>query len=153
MANGLPKRYVSEKAVKRALKIDSFRSLSKDKIIEFASMIPYMDREVATAIINQFPKFAEFGKIAISRYMELCNNILEKNKESQSAAIRAYQTILDSLAQRMTVETITEEESLQIKSQGSKRKNPPFGGGSQQQGISGLKKYLSKMGLQLSTKP
>ena len=53
----LPKRYVSEDAVKRALKIDSFRNLSKDKVMQFASMIPYMDKEVAIAIINQFPLF------------------------------------------------------------------------------------------------
>ena len=51
----LPKRYVSEEAVKRALNIDSFRNLSKDKIMQFASMIPYMDKDVAIAIITQFP--------------------------------------------------------------------------------------------------
>lgn len=60
MLNKLPKRYVSEDTVKRALKIDSFRNLSKDKIMQFASMIPYMDKEVAIAIINQFPEFADF---------------------------------------------------------------------------------------------
>ena len=59
----LTKRYVSEDAVKRALKIDSFRNLSKDKVMQFASMIPYMDKEVAIAIINQFPVYADFGKI------------------------------------------------------------------------------------------
>ncbi len=66
MSRKLPKRYVSENAVKRALKIDSFRNLSKDKIMQFASMIPYMDKEVAIAIINQFPIYADFGKTAIS---------------------------------------------------------------------------------------
>lgn len=55
MSKMLPQKYVSEDAVKRALKIDSFRNLSKDKIMQFASMIPYMDKEVAIAIINQFP--------------------------------------------------------------------------------------------------
>ena len=54
MSKKLPKRYVSEKSVKQALGIDSFRNLSKDKIMEFASMIPYMDKDVAIAIINQF---------------------------------------------------------------------------------------------------
>ncbi|MCI8658553.1 MAG: hypothetical protein HFF72_14240, partial [Oscillospiraceae bacterium] len=55
MLKRIPKRYISEEAVKRALKIDSFRNLSKDKVMQFASMIPYMDRDVAIAIINQFP--------------------------------------------------------------------------------------------------
>ena len=78
MSKKLPRRYVSENAVKRALKIDSFRNLSKDKIMQFASMIPYMDKEVAIAIINQFPIFADFGKTAISGYIQMCDNILEK---------------------------------------------------------------------------
>ena len=50
MSKKLPKRYVSEDAVKRTLKIDSFRNLSKDKIMQFASMIPYMDKEVQNLI-------------------------------------------------------------------------------------------------------
>lgn len=68
----LPKRYVSEDAVKHALKIDSFRNLSKDKVMQFASMIPYMDKEVAIAIINQFPVYADFGKAAIEQYTQTC---------------------------------------------------------------------------------
>ena len=66
MSKKLPKRYVNEKAVKRALGIDSFRNVSKDKIMEFASLIPYMDKDVAIAIINQFPVYADFGKANIS---------------------------------------------------------------------------------------
>lgn len=114
MSKMLPKRYVSEEAVKRALKIDSFRNLSKDKIMQFASMIPYTDKEVAIAIINQFPEFADFGKTVISSYMQMCNNILEKSMESQAAVIHGYQTILDALARKMDVEIITEEERKSI---------------------------------------
>ena len=47
---------VSEDQVKKALHIDSFRNLSKDKIMEFASLIPNMDKDVAISIINQFPQ-------------------------------------------------------------------------------------------------
>lgn len=114
MSKNLPKRYVSEDAVKRALKIDSFRNMSKDKIMQFASMIPYMDKDVAIAIINQFPVFADFGKTVISHYMQVCDNILEKNKESHMAVIHGYQTILDALSKRMSAENITEEERKSI---------------------------------------
>ena len=114
MFKNLPIRYVSEESVKGALKIDSFRNLSKDKIMQFASMIPYMDKEVAIAIINQFPTFVEFGNTLISNYTQLCNNILENNKESQAAVIHGYQTILDSLAKRMNEETISDEERNSI---------------------------------------
>lgn len=85
MPKMLPKRYVTEEAVKRALKIDSFRNISKDKVMQFASMIPYMDKDVAIAIINQFPRFADFGQTMVSSYMQICDNILLSNKESHDA--------------------------------------------------------------------
>lgn len=114
MSKKLIKKYVSEDDVKRALKIDSFRNLSKDKIMQFASMIPYMDKEVAIAIINQFPKFADFGKTAISSYMQMCDHILKTNSENQSAVIHGYQIILDTLSKRMELECITEEDRKAI---------------------------------------
>ena len=101
MSKPLPTKYVSEDAVKRALKIDSFRNLSKEKVMQFASMIPYVDREVAIAIINQFPVFADFGRLAISQYSNICQRILENNNEGYRATVQGYQTILDALAKRM----------------------------------------------------
>ena len=109
-----PRRYVNENAVKKALKIDSFRNLSKEKVMQFASMIPYMDKEVAMKVIDQFPVYADFGKAAIEQYAKICDNILEKNKESQAAVIHGYQTILDVLAKKMDKENLTEEERKSI---------------------------------------
>ena len=54
----MSKTLVSVEEVKNALKIDSFRNLSKDKIMEFVSLIPNMDKEVAINIIEQYPAFA-----------------------------------------------------------------------------------------------
>lgn len=114
MSRNLPRKYISENAVKRALKIDSFRNLSKDKIMQFASMIPYMDKDIAISIINQFPTLAEFGEIAISGYFSICDKLLEQNKENQVAVIKGYQTILDALSKRMEIDSITEEERKSI---------------------------------------
>ena len=108
------KRYVTEEAVKKALKIDSFRNVSKDKLMQFASMIPYMDKDVAIAIINQFPEFADFGKILIANYMHICDNIREKNHEGHMAAVHGYQTILDANAKKLEKDEITEEERKAI---------------------------------------
>lgn len=113
MTKNLPIKFPTEDSVKKALKINSFRELSKDKIMQFASMIPYMDKEVAIAVINQFPKYVEFVKVIISVYVETTNKILEDNKESQMAAIRGYQTILDGLSKKLE-ESNTEEERKAI---------------------------------------
>lgn len=46
--------------------------------------------------------------------MQMCDNILEKNRESQAAVIQGYQTILNALAKRMEAGNITEEERKSI---------------------------------------
>lgn len=114
MAKNLPIKYRSESAVKRALHIDSFRNLSKDKVIKFVSMIPYMDKEVALAIINQFPEFVGFGKVVVDFYSNIFNDILEKNKELDLATIHSYQAILDVLSKKLSDENISDAERQAI---------------------------------------
>ena len=86
MEKKIRKRYHSEEAVKKALKIESFRNLTKDKVMEFTSMIPYMEKEVALEIIKQFPVYVEFVESAIENYTQLCKTILETNKEEYEQA-------------------------------------------------------------------
>lgn len=107
-------KFRSEEAVKKALKIKTFRNLTKDKIMQFASMIPYMDKEVAMAIIDQFPEFVGFAEVAIETYRMCCQNILEQNANSSAAVITGYQTILDGLSKRLQMESITEQERKSI---------------------------------------
>lgn len=49
------KNLKSAEEVKNLLEIDSSRNITKEKVIEFVSQIPNMDKEVAINIINQFP--------------------------------------------------------------------------------------------------
>ena len=108
------RRYANESAVKKALNIDSFRNLSKEKVMQFASMIPYMDKEVALKVIEQFPVYADFGRAAIEQYTKTCDSILEKNKENQTAVVHGYQTILDALAKKIEKEDLSEEDRKAI---------------------------------------
>lgn len=114
MSKKLPKKFKSEDAVKRALKIDSLNKLTKDESKKLALMIPYMDKEVAIVSINQLSQFVDFGKIVISSYMQICDSILEKNKESQIVVIQGYQTILNVLSRKMEVKDITDGERKSI---------------------------------------
>ncbi len=110
----LTKRYVSEESVKEALKVDSFRNMSRESMMQFASIIPHMDKDVAIAIINQVPVFTDFAKTAIELYTQVCTNILENNKGSQEAVIKGYQTILDTLSKLLEKENISEVERKSI---------------------------------------
>ena len=47
--------YFTEEQIKESLQINSFREISKAKLMEFVSLIPNMDKDVALAVIGQFP--------------------------------------------------------------------------------------------------
>ena len=91
-------KMLTEQQVKDALQIDSFRNLSKEKIMEFASLIPNMYKDVAISIINQFPAYAESSGKILEQFKNVCDTALESNKDSQKDAILAYRKILDDQA-------------------------------------------------------
>ena len=100
---------VSEDQVKKALHIDSFRNLSKDKIMEFASLIPNMDKDVAISVINQFPAYAESSRNMIEQYNVMCDKILQSNDDSRRDAVMAYKTVLDDLSSLLKQDGVTPE--------------------------------------------
>ena len=75
----MAKYMFTENEVKKALAIDSFRNISKDKIMEFVSAIPNMDKEVAVKIIEQFPSYAESANNMLTQLNTMCSNAMKAN--------------------------------------------------------------------------
>jgi hypothetical protein len=113
----MAKYMVTENEVNKALEIDSFRNMSKDKIMEFVSAIPNMDKDLAIKIIDQFPAYAESANSMLAQLNTMCNNAMKENGESQMEVIEAYKKILDDLGELLKKETITAEERLHITEQ------------------------------------
>lgn len=78
----------SAEEVKNLLEIDSFRNITKEKVIEFVSQIPNMD-----------------------------NDALTQNNKSNEASINAYSKILDDLGILLHKEELTFEEKKYITEQ------------------------------------
>lgn len=108
---------VSEDDVKKALNIENFRNISKDKIMEFVSLIPQMDKDVAMAIINQFPAYSESALNMIMQLNVMCDKLLASNKASQTDAIEAYKKVLETLRESILKDDITPEERDKITKQ------------------------------------
>lgn len=108
--NLINKNLISIDDVKRALNVDDFRKVTKDKIMEFVSLIPSMDKEVAMEIIKQFPSFVDFGTTVIEQLRLLVDEALKANDDSQSASLDAYRKVLDELSILLQKEHINEEE-------------------------------------------
>ena len=88
----MAQNFISEEEVKKALQVNNFREISKEKIMEFVSLIPQMDKDVAIAIINQFPTYAESASNMIAQLTMMCDNIIKDNTSSQKDAVEALRS-------------------------------------------------------------
>lgn len=107
-------KLLTEQQVKDALKIDSFRNLTKEKVMEFTSLIPNLDKEVALNIINQFPAFAKSSKIMLDQFKNICTQALENAKDNQEEVILAYRKIIDDLGESLNKDELTSDERNNI---------------------------------------
>ena len=110
----MSKKIMSEEAVKKALAINSFREVSKEKIVDFISMIPNMDKDVAISIINQFPAYTEFATTSITVLKDMCDMALKNNESSQKDAIAAFRKTLDDFGEILKKDNISPEERKYI---------------------------------------
>ena len=76
------KRTLAEQKVLDKLNIDSFRQLTKDKVIELSSMLDKVDPEVAKQALEQFPNFASTLKEMLVDYKNTLDLGLKENTES-----------------------------------------------------------------------
>ena len=106
----MSKKLNTEEQVMEALDIPDWRHLSKKKIMEFTSILPDIDKEVANNIIAQFPEFNKTTNSIINNLKETCEKIIDKNKETQDQAVEAYMLILDSLNERLNKKFLSKKE-------------------------------------------
>lgn len=110
----MKKNYMSEEEVKKALNISDFRSLSKEKVMEFVSIIPKVDKEVAMSIINQFPNYVDMAKNMVGGLIHLCDNALENAKIGRKDVIESYKIVLETLKEQLNDDKLTVTERNKI---------------------------------------
>ena len=69
-------KYLTEKQVLKKLGIPNFLHLSKDSCIKFVSMLPNMENEVATKMLDQFPNFADTSREVMNDYKSIEQNTI-----------------------------------------------------------------------------
>lgn len=103
-------RLMTEDQVKEYLGIPDFRHASKDVLVKFVSAIPYINKDVAVKIIEQFPEFSMCAQSLVSHYSTVCEAMLQDNGRSEEAAMQGYQTTLDALKELATMQDISIED-------------------------------------------
>lgn len=103
-------KLMNEEEVKKELGVQDFRSITKDKLMQFVSIIPKLDRELAIKIIEQFPSYADMATCMVGNLIDLCNNALENSKITEKEAIEAYKYCLETIRSEIESGELTPEE-------------------------------------------
>lgn len=107
-------RTLSEKKVLRKLGIKDFRHMTKEKVVKFASMLPYMDPEVAKAALEQFPAFKDLAGEIVETQKEIVNRAISSNDDSVKMFYDSCNSILDSLKEELKDPNIDSDERSRI---------------------------------------
>lgn len=104
------RKYRSEQQVLDALQIPDWRHMSKDKIMGFASQLPYMSPEVAKAALAQFPEFSNLSVELVKQIKENLETIISKEKDVDSAILNQDRIIIDNLLSQLAESSDNEKQ-------------------------------------------
>ncbi|MFD7311036.1 hypothetical protein [Promicromonospora sp. NPDC059942] len=100
----------TEDEIKQALGIETWRNLSRDKVLRFAAMMPQMDKEVALGIVAQLPVFTRFSVEALDVLRKVHASTQVSNKQSQDRVHDAYADIRDTLKNELNKDDLSSED-------------------------------------------
>lgn len=107
-------RTLSEQRALKQLGITDFRHMTKNKVVRFASMLPYMDPDVAKKALEQFPAFTDLAGQLVEEYKAVVDKALAENSVSQNAFYQTCDSILESLRAELQMEELSENERSRV---------------------------------------
>lgn len=107
-------KYKNEKQIKKALGIESWRNLSKDKVVQFASMMPEMNKEVMLEIIKSLPEFTKYGNELLEALHDTIQKSIDRNSSDYQAGLEIIKETQSILKEQLNRENITDEERILI---------------------------------------
>ena len=106
--------FMMEKEVLSALDISDFRHITKDKIMEFTTLIPKMEQEVVKTALNQFPHFAKMTSEVIVCYKEIMGQALKQNQISTQNFYDSCDSVIAALNSLLEKDKIKKRERKKI---------------------------------------
>lgn len=106
--------FESEDELKHRLGIESWRNLSKEKLLSFVSELSSMDPEVAMKVVAEFPNFKTLVIESLEHVKEQAENSVEANWRSQKKVHKAFAQYRIILTNELERQSITSEDRFRI---------------------------------------
>lgn len=107
-------RTIGEAKALKILDIPDFKHLTKEKAVQLVSMLDRVDPEVAKAVLEQYPKFAEVVLSTARDWKENVGKALEENGKVAKETVAAVSAAMASLNDFIGREDITPEERFEM---------------------------------------
>lgn len=107
-------RTIGEAKALKMLDIPDFRHLTKEKAVQLVSMLDRVDPEVAKAVLEQYPKFAEVVLSTARDWKENVGKALEENGKVTKETIAAVSAAMASLSDLVGREDTAPEERSEM---------------------------------------
>ncbi|CAB4892512.1 unannotated protein [freshwater metagenome] len=109
--------YVTEVDAKHALNINTWRNLSKDKVLQFLQTMPQMDPAVALKVVAQIPEITSLARGAIDDAAKAYDGALVSNEHSYAAAQQFAREGLAILREELARDNLTPEDRMRVLAQ------------------------------------
>lgn len=107
-------KYKNELQIKKALGVENWRNLSKDKVIRFAALMPDMDKEVMLEIIKSFPEFTKYGNDLMESLKETILKSMDKNSEDYQMSLAIIKETQSICKEQLNRTDLSDEERILI---------------------------------------
>lgn len=113
----MAKQLKSEIEVLDKIGAKDFRSINKEQIIEFASSIHQMPKEVAIKCIEQFPEFRKNSNEVLTTLRGIFNDAANSHKDLAAQQIDACNKIIEELSKELHRPFISSKKRSEISNQ------------------------------------
>ena len=111
------KEMINETTALKKLGINSFREVTKEKVLDLMSMIPDMEPEVAIKALEQFPHFVSYTTKALADYKESIFQMIASADKGLEDVLKGRLIAIESLSKVLEDENITFEQKIEVAAQ------------------------------------
>ena len=103
----MAQKQLTEKQIKKALKVKDWKSLPLDKYDDLAQLLVNSKKEVAMGIVNQLPDYITYAREMLVQLTGVCEKVMNSGELAHQNTVAGYMTILNSLQHELETKRMT----------------------------------------------
>ena len=100
-------KQLTEKQMKKALKVKDWKSLPLDKYDDLAQLLVNSKKDVAMGIINQLPDYVSYAKEMLIQLTGVCEKVMSSADDAYKTTIAGYMVILEGLQKEVETKRLS----------------------------------------------